>query len=80
MPNLTLSISEELKRDMDQLPESNWSEIVRGFLSEKIKRAMLLKKLDELLKDSEVTDEDCLKWSNKIKSMRLKQLKQKGMI
>ena len=49
MPNITLSVTDELKREMDSMPELNWSESVREFLSEKVKRAALLKKLDKML-------------------------------
>jgi hypothetical protein len=36
MPNLTISVSEELKQDMDTLPEVNWSEICRNSISQYI--------------------------------------------
>ena len=46
MPNITLSIPNELKAKLDELPELNFSESMRQFLEEKVKRALLLKKLD----------------------------------
>ncbi|OGI66023.1 hypothetical protein A2642_05030 [Candidatus Nomurabacteria bacterium RIFCSPHIGHO2_01_FULL_39_10] len=46
---------------MDTLTELNWSEITRSFLAEKIKRALLLKKLDKMLENSQLTEQDCLK-------------------
>lgn len=78
MPNLTLSISEELKKQLDELPELNISESVRRFLSEKAKRALLLKKLDKLLENSELTEEDCLKLGDKIKEGMWKKYKEEG--
>lgn len=33
MPNVTISVSENLKSDMDRLPEVNWSEICRKAIS-----------------------------------------------
>ena len=36
MPNLTLSVSDRLKQEIDSLPEINWSESVRKFLEEKV--------------------------------------------
>jgi len=60
MPNITITIPDELKKDMERLPELNWSETVREFLADKVKRALLLKKLDKLLENSELTEEDCL--------------------
>ena len=77
MPNLTLSIPTELKSEMDELPELNWSEIVRELLSEKVKRALLLKKLDKMLEKSELTEEDCIRMGREAKeSMHKKFLKE----
>ena len=67
MPNLTLSIPTELQKEMDKLPELNWSEIVREILSEKVKRVLLLKKLDKMLEKSELTEEDCMRMSREAK-------------
>jgi len=78
MPNITLSIPQELKHNMDSIPELNWSEAVRQFLSEKVKRALVLKKLDKLLENSELTEEDCLKLGDKIKEGVWKKYKQEG--
>ena len=72
MPNLTVSIREELKTEMDSMPDINWSEVVREFLSEKVKRAALLRKLDDMLKHSKLTEEDCLKLGEKMKEGMLK--------
>lgn len=78
MPNITLSIPEELKRQLDELPELNVSESMRKFLSEKVKRALLLKKLDKMLENSELTEEDCLNLGNKIKEGMWKKYKKAG--
>ncbi len=67
MPNITITIPEELKKDMERLPELNWSETVREFLADKVKRALLLKKLDKLLENSELTEEDCLRMGREAK-------------
>lgn len=78
MPNITLSIPEELKKQLDELPELNVSESMRKFLSEKVKRALLLKKLDKMLENSELTEEDCLKLGDKIKEGVWKRYKKEG--
>ena len=67
MPNITLSIPEDLKKQLDELPELNISESVRKFLSEKAKRALLLKELDKMLENSKLTEEDCLRLGNEAK-------------
>ena len=61
MPNITLSISEDLKKKMDELPEINWSEVTREFLSDKVKRLAFLKKLEEQLESKE--EQELTKWS-----------------
>ena len=78
MPNITVSISEDLKKSMDALPELNWSEAVRVFLSEKIRRASLLRKLDKMLENSELTEEECLKLGERAKEKMLKRYKKEG--
>lgn len=78
MPNITLSISEELKKQLDELPELNVSESVRKFLSEKVKRALLLKKLDKLLENSKLTEEDCLRLGREVSERVWQKHKEEG--
>lgn len=78
MPNLTLSIPEKLKKELDSTPEYNWSESVRGFLSEKVKRVALLKKLDKMLENSTLNEEDCIRLGNEIKQRAWDKLKKEG--
>ena len=78
MSNITLSVPENLKYKLDSLPEINWSESIREFLSEKVKRALLLKKLDKMLANSELTEEDCLKLGDKLKERVWKRHKGAG--
>ena len=78
MPNITLSIPKELKQQIDELPELNLSESMRGFLSEKVKRALLLKKLDKMLENSELTEADCLRLGNEVKERVWKRYKAEG--
>ncbi|MBI2499478.1 hypothetical protein HYV88_04520 [Candidatus Woesearchaeota archaeon] len=76
MPNITLSVPEELKKKMNLLPEVNWSETMRELLSEKVKRSLLLKKLDKMLENSELTEKDCIRIGREAKkSMHKKFLK-----
>jgi len=78
MPNLTLSIPQELKEQIDQVPEINFSESMRKFLSEKVKRALLLRKLDKMLEHSELTEEDCLRLGDEVKERAWKKLQKEG--
>ena len=76
MPNITLSISEDLKKKMDTLPEINWSEVTREFLSDKVKRLAFLKELEKRLESKE--EKELTKWSvglgRKAKKGRFKRL------
>lgn len=58
MTNITLSIPQEVKKEMEKFPEINWSEIARAAIK---RRIILLKELKELTKDSEVTEEDAIR-------------------
>lgn len=76
MPNITLSVSEDLKKEMESMPEFNWSEITREFLSDKVKRLAFLKKLEKQLESKE--EQELIKWSvelgRKAKKGRFKRL------
>jgi len=76
MPNITLSVSEDLKKELDSMPEINWSEVTRKFLSDKVKRLEFLKKLEKQLESKE--EQELTKWSvelgRKAKKGRFKRL------
>ena len=46
MPNMTLSLPEDLKSRMDQFREINWSEVARQAIREK---TMMLEKMNALM-------------------------------
>ena len=76
MPNITVSITDDLKKKMDSLPEINWSEVTRKFLSDKAKRLELLKRIEEQLESKE--EQELTRWSvelgRKAKKGRFKRL------
>lgn len=63
MVSITLSVSEELKVEMDQHPEMNWSEVARQAIKEKM---IILKKMDLLLSKSKLTEKDAVEIGRKI--------------
>ena len=69
MPSATLTVSlpAKLKQELSACKEVNWSEETRRFLREKLKRLKALKRLDELLKHSELTEEDVEKMAAQLK-------------
>ena len=63
MPNMTLSVSKELKYMMDKHPEINWSEVARQSLREKLTD---LEFLEEFKSRSELTEEEAIELGNKV--------------
>ena len=63
MVNVTLAVPEELKSEMDKHPEMNWSEIARQAIREKL---AILKRMDELLVKSKLTEKDALDIGKKV--------------
>jgi hypothetical protein len=60
---MTLSIPKELKDQMDQFPEINWSEVARLAIRQKIADLNILK---EFTSKSELTEEDALELGRKV--------------
>ena len=68
MTNITLAVSEDIKKEMDNFPEINWSAIAREAIK---KRIMLLRKFKEFTKNSEFTDEEAVNLGRELnKSLR----------
>ena len=65
---MTLAVSTKLKNEMRELKGVNWSEETRQFLEERVKRLKVLQKLDEITKNSELTEEDAIDFGKKIKA------------
>ena len=63
---LTLSIPKKLKKEMREIRGMNWSAETRNFLEERVKRLKVLKKLDQITKNSTLTEEDAVKIGRKI--------------
>jgi len=68
MVNITLAISEDIKKEMEKFPEINWSAIAREAIK---KRIILLRKFREFAKDSEFTEEEAINLGRELnKSLR----------
>lgn len=63
MANITLSVSEDLKKKMEQLPEINWSEIARQAIEQKTAQMIMLKSITS---KSKITEKDALELGRKI--------------
>ena len=55
MTNITLSVPKELKTEMDEFPEMNWSEVARSAIRQKIADLKFLRAFKE---ESEISLED----------------------
>ena len=71
MVSITLSVPEELKVEMDEHPELNWSEIARQAIREKL---AVLKKMDILLAGSKLTEKDAVSIGRKVNKAVAKRL------
>lgn len=47
MVNITLAVSSELKNEMEQFPEINWSEIARTAIKERLEMLVKFRKFTE---------------------------------
>ena len=63
MVSITLSVSEEIKHEMDSFPEINWSVIAREAIQQ---RLVMLQKFREFTKDSTLTDEEALQLGHEL--------------
>ena len=66
--NVTFSIPVKLKEEMNEFSDVNWSRTAAELLEEKIQRLRVLKRLDNLLRGSKLTEEDVEKIAEKVKS------------
>ena len=63
MVNITLSLTNKMKEEMEKFPEINWSEVARSSIKKKLAQ---LKFLDAFLKDSTFSIEDASKYGEEI--------------
>jgi len=63
MPTITLSVPEELKKDMDESKEINWSEVARAAIKTKVAQLKILKAISS---KSKLTEKDALELGRKI--------------
>ncbi len=73
MPNLTLAIPEDLKREMDSMPEMNWSEIARKAIQERAAEYRLFK---AIVAKSKLTKKDARALGDKVNEGLYRKYKQ----
>jgi hypothetical protein len=67
MASITFAVNEELKQELSMFVWIIWSELVKQEFLRRSQRTNLFKELDELTKDSELTDEDCIRFAKLVK-------------
>jgi len=72
MANITLSIPEELKKEMEKFPEINWSEVARDSIKKKIAQLSFLKGFRI---DSDITADEALKLGREVNQLLVKRYK-----
>ena len=65
MGNITLSVPENIHKEMKQFSEVKWSEVARKAIIEKIEALRLV---ESLAKKSKLTEKDVEEFTKKIKS------------
>ncbi len=65
MVNITLTVPEEIKKEMDEFPEMNWSAVAREAIIEKIKDLEFIKRFKA---KSTFTKEDAIKLGRELNS------------
>ena len=58
MPTVTVNVGENLKHRMEDHPEINWSEVARQSFQQKLSELGKLDLMNELLEDSQLTEDD----------------------
>ncbi len=83
MPNITLAIPEDIFLLMKKYSEIRWSEVARQAIERYAKKLALfdkleyeakMKKFDEFLKDSTLTEEDVMALDEKVKESLFKKI------
>ncbi len=74
MPTITLSIPEDLKREMDGLEFINWSAVAREAIKEKVSELTLFK---SIVSKSHLKGKDASKLADKISASMHKKYKEK---
>ena len=75
MVSMTLAVPEDLKKQMDQFKEMNWSEVARQAIREKVNDLLFLQRMKS---QSTLTDEEALRLGDEVKrSIAKKNLKER---
>ena len=74
MPTITLSVPENIKKDMEESREINWSEVARAAIKEKM---IQIKLFEKIISKSKLTEKSAEKIAKEIKRSLHKKYKDK---
>jgi len=72
MVSITLAVPEELKKEMENYPEINWSAVAREAIKHKI---LLLQKFRQFSSESGLTEEDAIRLGREVNKALAKRYK-----
>jgi len=72
MAEMVVEIPEELRLGFKELGKEEINSVVSRALREKLSERLMFRVADELLKDSEITDELALRWGSELKERAVK--------
>jgi hypothetical protein len=67
MANITVTVPDDFKQEMEEHPEINWSQVAREAFEDRIDRIETMEELEEITSKSELTEEDVEEISERIK-------------
>ncbi|MFH0875596.1 MAG: hypothetical protein V1859_06675 [archaeon] len=75
MVSITFSVDDKFKSEMDKFSWVNWSDFARDIFLRRIRREEALRKLNELMKDSDLSDEMAMQLGEELKDRVYKRIK-----
>lgn len=78
MTTMTLSVPDDIKKQMKQFPQVNWSAIARDALNKELERQQRLEEIKRRLTQEDT--EWAISKGRKLKSGRAQELKKRGLI
>jgi len=76
MPTITLSLPGELKKQMDEFEDINWSAVAREAIKNRLSQLMLFK---SIVSKSKLTEKDALEIGKKINASLHKRFKEESI-
>ena len=74
MVSITLSVPQEMKREMDAFRDINWSAVARQAIERKL---LLLEKFRQFTKDSQLTQDDAVAMGSQVSKKALARYRKK---